>query len=343
MTGRSISQQTSRGAAHSRWPAIAAFCACLLVPAVAIAAPKGVFDDWKPGGPRIELPKAKPKPPPGLAVADIIGTWCSVSSSYVITRTRLTVVTRDGNRATYRISKLEPEGQSIRMTWVLSGQSRLTIFSQFSANKRRMVQLAGNRTYERCAAPRVVKPKLAHKDIVGMWCATNSTYIISRSTLTALFQGGGRRVLPIRTFTFTENTIVIAWTNNGNLRRTTFGRFSADRKRMTQFGVSRAYSRCTTPSVGGGTVSGALGYRAVLGQWCVGSVRYTIQRERMIVAASGSQPVVYAITGFRFFSDSVLIRWLTLEGRPRSTRYGGFSNDRRTMRALATGATWRRC
>ena len=341
MTGRSISKQTTKAVARWRRPAFVALCACVLVPAATMAAPKGVFDDWKPGGPRIQLPK--PKPAPSLAVADVLGTWCSVSSSYIIERTRLTVVTRDGNRATYRISRLDPEGQSIRMVWILNGQPRNTVFNQFSADKRRMVQLAGNRTYERCAQPRVVKAKLAHKDIIGMWCATNSTYIISRTALTTLFQGGGRRVLPVRTFTFTERTVQIAWTNNGNLRKTTFGSFSADRKRMTQFGVNRAYRRCTTPSVGGGTVAGALGYRAVLGQWCVGSVRYTIQRERMIVVSRGSQPVVYAITGFRFFSDSVSIRWLTLQGRPRTTRYGRFSSDRRTMRALATGATWRRC
>ena len=222
---------------------------CLLLPAPSFAAAKGVFDDWKPGGPRITLPK-----------------------------------------------------------------------------------------------PRPVQAKLSHKDIIGMWCATGSTYIISRAALTALFPNGTRRRFPILSFAFTDSTVEVRWSLDGAARRTVFGRFGADRRSMVQFGQDRPYRRCTKPSVRTSTTTTtALNHRAILGRWCVGSVRYTIQRERMIVSTVGGQPSVYAVTGFRFTPTTVIVRWLTFQGQRRSTVFGSFSSDRRQMRAIATGQTWRRC
>ena len=131
----------------------------LVAPALTLAAPKGVFDDWKPGGSRIELPK--PKPRNLIKVADILGTWCSAKSSYIIERNRLTVVTRRGARASYTISSFRFGENAVRMTWQLRGRAEVTVFERFSKDKRRMFQKDTNRAYARCARPVVVMRKVS--------------------------------------------------------------------------------------------------------------------------------------------------------------------------------------
>lgn len=98
-------------------------------------------------------------------------------------------------------------------------------------------------------APRLTpnpKPggRLGYRSILGSWCAPTSRYKIERRQLIVFLNDGQRVVFPITRFTFTASTVDIRWLSSGASKRTVFGRFSANRRRMVQFGVNRTYKRC---------------------------------------------------------------------------------------------------
>lgn len=86
--------------------------------------------------------------------------------------------------------------------------------------------------------------RLGYRAILGSWCAPDSRYKIERRQLIVLLNDGRRVVFPITRFTFTASTVNISWLSDGASKRTVFGRFSANRRRMVQFGVNRTYNRC---------------------------------------------------------------------------------------------------
>lgn len=86
--------------------------------------------------------------------------------------------------------------------------------------------------------------RLGYSTILGTWCAPSSRYKIERRQLIVFLSDGRRVVFPITSFTFNTSTVLIRWTSDGNSKRTIFGRFSANRRRMVQFGVNRTYNRC---------------------------------------------------------------------------------------------------
>lgn len=86
--------------------------------------------------------------------------------------------------------------------------------------------------------------RLGYSAILGSWCAPSSRYKIERKRLIVHLDSGRRVVFPITRFIFKTATIDIRWTSEGVSKRTVFGRFSANRRRMVQFGVNRTYNRC---------------------------------------------------------------------------------------------------
>ncbi len=86
--------------------------------------------------------------------------------------------------------------------------------------------------------------RLGYTTILGKWCSPDSRYKIERRQLVVFLNDGRRVVFPITRFTFTASTVDIRWTSDGANKRTVFGRFSASRRRMVQFGVNRTYNRC---------------------------------------------------------------------------------------------------
>lgn len=86
--------------------------------------------------------------------------------------------------------------------------------------------------------------RLGYRSILGLWCSPDSRYKIERRQLIVFLNDGRRVVFPITRFTFTASTVDIRWTSDGASKRSVFGRFSANRRRMVQFGVNRTYNRC---------------------------------------------------------------------------------------------------
>jgi hypothetical protein len=86
--------------------------------------------------------------------------------------------------------------------------------------------------------------RLGYSTILGSWCSPASRYRIERRQLIVILNDGKRVVFPVTGYKFTAATIEISWTSKGESKRTIFGRFSADRRRMDQFGVNRTYNRC---------------------------------------------------------------------------------------------------
>jgi hypothetical protein len=86
--------------------------------------------------------------------------------------------------------------------------------------------------------------RLGYRSILGTWCAPSSRYKIERRKFIVFLNDGRRVVFPITRFTFTASTVNINWLSDGASKRTVFGRFSANRRRMVQFGVNRTYKRC---------------------------------------------------------------------------------------------------
>lgn len=180
-----------------------------------------------------------------LSHRHILGTWCSTSSSYIIGRTRLTVIlTSSGTRSNYRVFGFQFTANTVAVRWISGENKRVrTTFGRFSADNRRMVQLAPNRTYERCVLPGA--KRLGYQHILGSWCDADSRYIITRTQLTVVFSSGRRVSYRITGFRFLNDTIEMNWTNSsGAASRTRFGRYSANRRTMVQFGANRTYRRC---------------------------------------------------------------------------------------------------
>ncbi|MHA1537644.1 MAG: hypothetical protein ACTSUD_08815 [Alphaproteobacteria bacterium] len=86
--------------------------------------------------------------------------------------------------------------------------------------------------------------RLAYASILGLWCSPDSNYRIERRRLIVLLKDGRRVVFPITRFIFRADTIDLRWISRGKNMKTIFGRFSANRRRMVQFGVNRTYNRC---------------------------------------------------------------------------------------------------
>ena len=86
--------------------------------------------------------------------------------------------------------------------------------------------------------------RLGYSAILGLWCSPASRYRIERKQLIVVLNDGKRVVFPITRFFFMASTIDIRWLSNGENIRTVFGHFSANRRRMVQFGVNRTYNRC---------------------------------------------------------------------------------------------------
>jgi hypothetical protein len=180
-----------------------------------------------------------------LTYRHILGTWCSATSTYVIGRTRLTVILAStGSRSNYRVFGFLFTADTAAVRWISSENKRVrTTFGRFSADGRRMVQLAPNRSYRRCVAPG--RAPLTYKHILGSWCDVDSRYIITRNRLSVVFSGGRRVNYRVTGFSFRKDVIQMNWTDNdGKASRTRFGRYSADRRRMVQLGPNRAYRRC---------------------------------------------------------------------------------------------------
>jgi len=180
-----------------------------------------------------------------LSHRHILGTWCSTTSSYIIGRTRLTVILTDsGTRSNYRVFGFHFTDSTVAVRWISGENKRVrTTFGRFSADNRRMVQLAPNRPYERCVLPGA--KQLGYSDILGSWCDADSRYIITRTQLTVVFSSGRRVTYRITGFRFLKDTIDMNWTNSaGAASRTRFGRYSANRRTMVQFGANRTYRRC---------------------------------------------------------------------------------------------------
>ena len=88
---------------------------------------------------------------------DIAGKWCSDFGSYTFSRERLLVLFNDGTpRRNYRIHEYEYEDDTIRVNWDKDGEKVHTMFGNFSANGRRMAQIANRndkvprREFRRC-------------------------------------------------------------------------------------------------------------------------------------------------------------------------------------------------
>lgn len=251
-------------------PCLAMALACGLVlaaPSAAGAASEGIFGDWEPPAERVPLPPepkapSEPTPPatgdtgpvtPPATVAKldhaaILGTWCATGSTYVITRTLLTVVLPDGRRVPFTVTGFDFAADKVTMRWISQGRNTHTEFGQFSADRQRMVQLGVNRPYRRCAAPAAATTaaKLSFNAIEGTWCDVDSRYHITNSELMVIFNTSGEvRRYRITGFRYTASTVVMNWIKgNGEAAETIFGNFSADRQRMVQFGVNRPYRRC---------------------------------------------------------------------------------------------------
>ena len=86
--------------------------------------------------------------------------------------------------------------------------------------------------------------RLGYSSILGSWCAASSRYKIERRQLIVLLNNGRRVAFPITRFIFGAATIELRWTSSGKSKRTIFGHFSTNRRRMVQFGVNRTYNRC---------------------------------------------------------------------------------------------------
>ncbi len=86
--------------------------------------------------------------------------------------------------------------------------------------------------------------RLGYSTILGSWCSSGSRYIIKRRQLVVFLNSGRRVTFPVTRYIFSATTVEIRWISNGKNKRTTFGRFSANRRRMDQFGVNRTYNRC---------------------------------------------------------------------------------------------------
>lgn len=180
-----------------------------------------------------------------LTIQHILGNWCSTTSNYVVGRSQLTVIlTRNGSRSNYRVVSFDFTATTVIVHWITDENRRVnTTFGRFSADGRQMVQIAVNRIYRRCTAPGATPLGYAH--ILGAWCDVNSKYIITRSQLTVVFSGGRRVTYKITGFKFPKDVVEMYWTDSGGkASRTRFGRYTSDRRGMTQLGANRAYHRC---------------------------------------------------------------------------------------------------
>lgn len=92
--------------------------------------------------------------------------------------------------------------------------------------------------------PTPTSGRLGYGVILGSWCAPGSRYKIERRQLIVFLKDGRRVEFPITRFIFSAATVDIRWTSDGKNKRTLFGKFSANRRRMVQFGVNRTYNRC---------------------------------------------------------------------------------------------------
>jgi len=88
------------------------------------------------------------------------------------------------------------------------------------------------------------KGRLGYSAILGSWCSPGSRYIIERRQMIVLLNNDRRVTFPVTRYIFSATTVEILWISNGVNKRTIFGRFSANRRRMDQFGVNRTYNRC---------------------------------------------------------------------------------------------------
>jgi len=130
----------------------------------------------------------------------------------------------------------------------------------------------------------------------------------------------------------------VRWITSEDKRvRTTFGRFSADNKRMVQLAPNRPYVRCTLPG------AEPLAYKHILGSWCDVDSRYVIARNQLRVVFSSGRRVTYKITGFKFLTDVVEMRWIDNNGKRLLTRFGRYAANRRSMVQLGVNRTYRRC
>jgi hypothetical protein len=180
-----------------------------------------------------------------LTVQQILGTWCSTTSNYIIGRNRLTVILTDtGSRSNYRVTGFDFTTTTAIVRWVTSENRNVhTTFGRFSADRRQMVQLAANRIYRRCALPGATA--LSYQHILGSWCDVDSKYIITRTLLTVVFSGGRRLTYKVTGFKFEKDVVEMYWIDGSSKRsRTRFGHYAGDRRSMTQLGANRVYRRC---------------------------------------------------------------------------------------------------
>lgn len=180
-----------------------------------------------------------------LTIQRILGNWCSTSSNYVIGRSQLTVILTDGSsRRSYRVVGFGFTETTIVVRWITGDNRRVaTTFGRFTSDGQQMVQLAPNRTYRRCKTTSATP--LGYPHILGAWCDVNSRYVITRTQLTVVFSGGRRVTYKITEFKFLKDVIEMYWVDNNSKRfRTRFGRYTANRRGMTQLGANRAYHRC---------------------------------------------------------------------------------------------------
>lgn len=93
-----------------------------------------------------------------LPISKLTGKWCGTETNYIFAPKSLTVVwTDDGQSRRFAITRIIPSEDFFDVHWIRDGKTQNTVFSKFSADGRRMFQLANTsgdmgpeRPFQRC-------------------------------------------------------------------------------------------------------------------------------------------------------------------------------------------------